>query len=939
MSNVIGKATLEVGADVSSLESGFAKAGESVKMLEKTAAASGQKTSASFKSVGDAAADAATRMDAQSTRFLASLQRQADRAGKTAAEYAAFRAQQYGVADAAAPMIERLRAAEQQFAKTGVSAAQTANAMRMVPAQMTDIVTQLAGGQNALLILTQQGGQLKDMFGGVGPALRGFATYLTGLINPFTVTAVAAGVLGFAMHKGSQETIEFNKSLILTGGFAGKTAEQLSSMAAHISQSIGTQGQAAEVLNKLAGTGKIAGDQIESIGKTAISMNKATGAAVDDTIKMYVALGEEPTKASAKLNEQYHYLTDSVYEQIRALEEQGRKDEAAALAQKALSDAQQARANDVLRSLGFMERGWNSLAGAAKGAWDNMLGLGRPDTLTEVKAKIAAAKAELEGMGTATAGFESSGGGAAVGNGNKRIAAAQARLRALQQQESTMEGASVKAAAEGEQKKADAEKIAARDRLAAQAKATRSRAELRKDEIDQLNRDRKLVEMADAEYNKRVADINEKYKDPKTPKAKAVQDDAATKFLQQIRDQDAATKAALSSNDKLTGAEKMQAEFLQKIADLKEKSILTADQKSLLAGQDKIKVALQQYVADEKALKLKEDGIKLDERSAQINAQIASYQQSQREQYGRQLEAFGMGAEAQKQAEAVKSIYREYQKELASLAKGTPKDLLGSQKYLDEQQVIRNGLQQSLKDYADYYAALKEKQTDWRNGALTAFADYRDNAANVAEQTRNAFSGAFQGMEDAVAKFVTTGKLNFSSLAESIIADIVRMQVKSAASGIMSLLTPLIGDALGMSIGGAYGTATQAGLDDKISSLGAANGLNLSDLPPRANGGPVSAGSAYLVGERGPEIFKPNASGNITPNHALGGDVNVNVTMIEDSSKAGKVEQQRNGSQVDIRAYVEKIVEQKVAGSIASGGGAISTALERGYGLNRMVRR
>ena len=50
-------------------------------------------------------------------------------------------------------------------------------------------------------------------------------------------------------------------------------------------------------------------------------MQKATGQSIDDTIKDFVKLAEEPTKASVKLNEQFHYLTGAVYEQIAALEE------------------------------------------------------------------------------------------------------------------------------------------------------------------------------------------------------------------------------------------------------------------------------------------------------------------------------------------------------------------------------------------------------------------------------------------------------------------------------------------------------------------------------------------------------------------------------------------------------------------------------------------
>ncbi|MCA3186670.1 MAG: phage tail length tape measure family protein, partial [Cupriavidus sp.] len=96
--------------------------------------------------------------------------------------------------------------------------------MRMVPAQMTDIVTQLAGGQSPLLILTQQGGQLKDMFGGIVPAVRAVGTYVAALINPFTVTAAAAAALGYAFYAGTKEAKEFNNTLVLTSNYAGQTA-------------------------------------------------------------------------------------------------------------------------------------------------------------------------------------------------------------------------------------------------------------------------------------------------------------------------------------------------------------------------------------------------------------------------------------------------------------------------------------------------------------------------------------------------------------------------------------------------------------------------------------------------------------------------------------------------------------------------------------------
>src|SRR5689334_9755793 len=88
------------------------------------------------------------------------------------------------------------------FSQTGQrSAKEMAFAMRGVPAQFTDIVTSLQAGQNPMTVFLQQGGQLKDMFGGIGPAARALSGYVIGLVNPFTLAAGAAGLLALAYYE------------------------------------------------------------------------------------------------------------------------------------------------------------------------------------------------------------------------------------------------------------------------------------------------------------------------------------------------------------------------------------------------------------------------------------------------------------------------------------------------------------------------------------------------------------------------------------------------------------------------------------------------------------------------------------------------------------------------------------------------------------------
>ena len=934
MGSVNNETVVRVTADASGYSASLEAAKRSVDSFLNAQETAAKKTKAAQDAIAEAAKNGSDASARSINAFVQQVSRMSDAAGKTRSQLLEQKAAQLGVTEAVSDYINKLKEVERnagggkkvQDALDGVtvSARQTAAAMRMVPAQMTDIVTQLAGGQSPLLILTQQGGQLKDMFGGVGPAIRATATYVASLVNPLTLSAAGAAALAYAMSQGASESRAFNQALIMTGNYAGVSADQLSTMAATVSRTIGTQGQAAETLAKIAATGKIAGDQIVAIGVAAEAMEKATGTAVDKTIEQFVQLGDEPVKASLKLNEQYHYLTAAVYDQIVALEEQGKKDQAAAVAQQAFAEQMKSRADKVIANLGYMERAWNAVTGAAKGAWDAMLGLGRAATLDEIRSKITGVQSQIADLEKG-GGFDSNGGGAAFGAGARARVAQLQRLREelskLQSQAKPLEDQATQAASQAENQRQQDAMISAKARLDAQAKATRSRADQRKDEIDQLKRDAATVGMAADEYEKRVAAIEEKYKDPKGAKAKtpkAYQDDAATKFLQQLKDQDAATRAALESSEKLTGAEKQQAEFLQKIADLKGKSILTAEQKSLLANDGAIKQQLALNVEHERALKLKEDIAKLEERSAAVNAQISNYQKSQAEQYQRQLDAMGRGSEAQRQAEAVKSIYREYENLQLQLEKATPVTARGSDQYLKAQKDIRDGLNQSLQDYDAYYSALREKQSDWVNGATEAMANYADSSRNAMAQASNAATNAFKRMEDGIVSFAMTGKFNFADFAQAVIADLIRIQTRAVLSGLFSQLGNMIAGAAGGT--GDTGTAG-------ISSTSPVDMSSVSGIQMRAAGGPVSAGQPYIVGEVGPELFVPPASGSIVPNDALGAGAagGGNVTVVQHIS-------------VDSRSDQASIVQaMKTAKDAAVS--EIKQNLSRGGDIQQLVRR
>ncbi|AFU47353.1 phage tail tape measure protein [Acidovorax sp. KKS102] len=341
---------------------------------------SGRQAAVALGAIPQPLSGAAANFQAAQTG-LAGVARQGD-AVKTALNSGIPAAKAFGTAaDSASQQAAKAGGiAQAALGQTTISARQTAAALRGVPAQFTDIVTSIQGGQAPLTVFLQQGGQLKDMFGGAIPAAKALTGYVFGLVNPLTLAAAAAGVLALAYYQGSQEADGYRASIVMSGNAAGTTVGQLTDMARAISEVTGTQGAAAAALTQMAGSGAVARENLQQFTQTAMGLEKYVGQPVKATVDHLEQLGKAPLQASLKLNEQYHHLTVAVYEHIRALEEQGRKEEAGAAAQQAYMAAMEARKNEMVANLGYIERAWMGVASAAKGAWDWMLGVGRANT-------------------------------------------------------------------------------------------------------------------------------------------------------------------------------------------------------------------------------------------------------------------------------------------------------------------------------------------------------------------------------------------------------------------------------------------------------------------------------------------------------------------------------------------------------------------------------
>ncbi|HHL3809174.1 TPA: phage tail length tape measure family protein, partial [Klebsiella pneumoniae] len=432
----------------------------------------------------------------------------------------------------------RLTGFRDDLGKTGQSAAQTAYAMRMIPAQMTDIIVGLSTGQSPFIVLMQQGGQLKDMFGGIGPAIKGVGGYVLGLINPVTLAAAAVSVLGLAYYKGSQEQGEFYKSLTLNGNLVGKTTGQLADMAARVSVvANSTTGVTAATLNQIVSSGKVAAESLERVTTAVVEISEATGIATEKLVGDFNDIAADPVAAITKLNDQYHFLTLATYNQIKALQDEGNQQDAARVATDAYANAMQQRANDIHQNLGILERAWDSLAKTAKGAWDAMLDIGREQTGTE---RISQIRKELDWIDKAAGGKLFFGG---------RKAELEDELNNLQSQITT-EGVLTEIISSHD--KAEQQRIKTQQEVDRVNQQYLSNADKRNKAIKQQSEFLKAGAITAEQYSKNVSRINEMYKDPKppkTPKSKAYTEDAATRLLDQINQQTAALQSQLDASD------------------------------------------------------------------------------------------------------------------------------------------------------------------------------------------------------------------------------------------------------------------------------------------------------------------------------------------------------------------------------------------------------
>ncbi|EAM6170130.1 phage tail tape measure protein [Salmonella enterica] len=788
---------------------------------------------------------AADEQAAQSkNRFIQSLKQQVTTQQLSRAELLRVKAAELGVSSAADVYIRKLDTAAKSTHALGLKSA-------MARREIGVLIGELARGNFGALR-------------GSGITLANRAGWLETLMSPKglmiggVVGGIAAAVygLGKAFYEGEKESEEFNKQLILTGSYAGKTTGQLNEMAKSLAGNGVTQHDAAGVLAQVVGSGSFRGGQIETVARAAVAMQNATGEAVDKTIANFQKLYDSPTKASEELNKQIHYLTSSQYEYISSLERRGFKEAAGQAAADAYSKAEQRRSKQIIDNLGIIERTIRSATNRWKEFWDAALNIGRPQTeqyqLEQVNQAINQIYEDRKKSGKSDL-FDA---------GLQKLLSQKKGLEfVIKSQEGYAES-------QAKAKKADDNVTASliyqnrilSENLSWQKKRSAALTEL------WANVAKAPGKWSQAQRETAVAQINKDNKPPATHKSPAYHNDEASRLLLQYSQQQAQVEgqiaaAKLSTTEKMTQAHKQLLAFQRRITDLSGKK-LTADEKSVLAHKDEIELALQKLDISQQDLQHQNALNELKKKTLTLTSQLTEEEAKVRQQHAMSLATMGMGDQQRGRYEERLKIQQQYQDKLEQLKRDSKaKGTYGSDEYRQAEQALQDSLDRRLAEWADYNAKVDASQGDWTLGASRALDNFLAQGSNVAGMTENVFTNAFNGMADGIANFALTGKMDFRSFTVSILADLAKMEARIAASKLLGSVLGMFGfgaSAGGSTPSGAYSSAALSVIPNADGGVYRSAGLSQysGSIVNRPTFFAFARGAA-VMGEAGPEAILP----------------------------------------------------------------------------------
>ncbi|EHU7761379.1 phage tail tape measure protein, partial [Escherichia coli] len=676
--------------------------------------------------------------------------------------------------------------------RAGISIGQYKAAMRTLPAQFTDIATQLAGGQSPWLILLQQGGQVKDSFGGLIPMFRGLAGAVSLPAVGVGALAAATGALAYAWYQGDSILSDFSKTLVLSGNQAGLTADRMLALS-RAGQAAGlTFNQTSESLSALVKAGVRGEAQIASISQSVARFSSASGVEVDRVAEAFGKLTSDPTSGLTAMARQFHNVTAEQIAYVAQLQRSG--DEAGALqaANEAATKGFDDQTRRLKENMGTLETWADKTAGAFRSMWDAILDIGRPESSADILDKAQKAFDEADKKWQwyqsrshrrgKTSSFRANLQGAWDDRVNAQLGLSAATLQADLEKASEM-AAKDRAESEASRLRYTEEAQKAYERLQTPLEKYTARQE----ELNKALKDGKILQ---SDYNTLMAAAKKDYEDKlKKPKQSGVKVSAGDRQEDSVHAALLALQAELRTLEKHAGANEKISQQRRELwksesqfAVLKEaasKRQLSEQEKSLLAHEKETLEYRRQ---------LAELGDKV-ERQKRLNALTQQAVQFEQQQSAKRA---AIGAKARGLTE------RQADREAAE-------QRLRSQ-YADNQQA----LQKVLDEQKQTWAAEDMLNGNWLAGLKSGWSEWKESATDSMSQVKSAATQTFDGIAQNMAAMLTGSEQNWRSFTRSVLSMMTEILLKQAMVGIVGSIGSVIGGAAGGGASVSGGTAIQA---------------------------------------------------------------------------------------------------------------------------------
>ncbi|MGK6418596.1 phage tail tape measure protein [Citrobacter freundii] len=684
-----------------------------------------------------------------------------------------------GVADVLPEALSRQEAAAR---RAGISVGQYSAAMRTLPAQFTDIATQLAGGQSPFLILLQQGGQIKDQFGSVQGALSGVGEYIrsmAGMINPTTIALAGlvgtVGLLAAAAYSSSEQFDQVARSVIMMGGAGFASMQQLNQAAEEVAGKTNTSiSSTVDTLVTLNDTGKYTASQMKQIATSITLMGKAgsdTKAAMSDFGKIV----SDPVKGLASLNEQYGFVDEAMMKHIIQLRKQKGEQAAVNEAINLFAGVMAKRAEETNKATDNIGQTWQWLKKTASDTFDDIgitvraWGNQVIDIFNLVEASIKDLFLNITSLdakftGTIAGWAEKIPGGGALAN---------------------FLGMDVEA-----MKKAGAE---ADKEIAANKK--------RYDELWK----RVTAPNAQASYEAEARGATVKGEGGSSRESR----DAVSKLAEDSAKKTKEARATLDAGDRTLENYRAQArtltetlETLRQTGDIHAKNTEFSKQQSRFAELDEA-AKTRALTAHEKSLLSSREAILnaakvVDQKNKEVEAQQKINGLAQ--QANKYVTQMAEKTDALRDSAGLSSRQTQRMMEEAQLRQGW---LNGGGKLEDA------GYTKELAALRNYYAEEDKLRGDWKAGAVSGWNEYLEAATNTYDAVKNVASSTLTGLSDMLTELMTTGKASVKEFGKSMLKMILdvtnRLMVAYAVQAAMGWISGSSGG--GTTPSGAYANA------------------------------------------------------------------------------------------------------------------------------------